>query len=99
MLVSSVVVLPQGQRCAVALASAFWRVFPELCLGGSGGVCLGVVGQGVVHLAVRPAAALARLPCCSFLSFSAALVGIRVSPWFGLFASFPVPGVLSQMVV
>ncbi|MQL76655.1 hypothetical protein Taro_009035, partial [Colocasia esculenta] len=36
-LVSAVVVLPQGLRCAVSLAGAFWRVFPERCLGGSGG--------------------------------------------------------------
>ncbi|MQL93366.1 hypothetical protein Taro_026005, partial [Colocasia esculenta] len=33
----SVVVLPQGLKCAVCLASTFWRVFPERCLGGSGG--------------------------------------------------------------
>ncbi|MQL91653.1 hypothetical protein Taro_024268 [Colocasia esculenta] len=26
-----------GLRCAVGLAGAFWRVFPEQCLGGSGG--------------------------------------------------------------
>ncbi|MQL92061.1 hypothetical protein Taro_024680 [Colocasia esculenta] len=30
-------VLPQGLRCAVCLAGAFWQVFPERCLGGSGG--------------------------------------------------------------
>ncbi|MQL78137.1 hypothetical protein Taro_010559 [Colocasia esculenta] len=33
----SVVVLPQGLRCAVGLVGAFWQVFPERCLGGSGG--------------------------------------------------------------
>ncbi|MQL76480.1 hypothetical protein Taro_008885, partial [Colocasia esculenta] len=38
-------------------------------------VCLGVLGQGVVRLAVRLAAALASLSRCSFLSFSAALEG------------------------
>ncbi|MQL74974.1 hypothetical protein Taro_007343 [Colocasia esculenta] len=27
----------EGLRCAVRLAGAFWRVFPERCLGGSGG--------------------------------------------------------------
>ncbi|MQM04176.1 hypothetical protein Taro_036970 [Colocasia esculenta] len=37
MLVSAVVVLPKGLRYAVVLAGAFWRVFPEWCLGGSGG--------------------------------------------------------------
>ncbi|MQM02293.1 hypothetical protein Taro_035064 [Colocasia esculenta] len=37
MFVSVVAVLPQGLRCAVGLASAFQLVFPELCLGGSGG--------------------------------------------------------------
>ncbi|MQM01602.1 hypothetical protein Taro_034360, partial [Colocasia esculenta] len=36
-LVSVVVVLPQSLRCAVGLAGVFWRVFPERCLGGSGG--------------------------------------------------------------
>ncbi|MQL95751.1 hypothetical protein Taro_028420, partial [Colocasia esculenta] len=36
-LVSTVAMLPQGPRYAVDLAIAFWRVFPELCLGGSGG--------------------------------------------------------------
>ncbi|MQM00507.1 hypothetical protein Taro_033242, partial [Colocasia esculenta] len=40
-LVSAVAMLPQGLRCAasVGLASAFLRVFPERCLGGSGGGC------------------------------------------------------------
>ncbi|MQM16836.1 hypothetical protein Taro_049795 [Colocasia esculenta] len=51
-------------------------------------VCLGVVGRGVVPLAVRLAAALASLPRCSFPSFSAALVGLCVSPWLGWFALF-----------
>ncbi|MQL89082.1 hypothetical protein Taro_021653, partial [Colocasia esculenta] len=98
----------EGLRYAIDLAGAFWWVFLEWCLGGSGGgsprtglqvlpksvlcsfrttvalplwfevcrlvglcsVCLGVVGQGVVPLTVCPAVALARLPCCSFLSFS-----------------------------
>ncbi|MQL69926.1 hypothetical protein Taro_002248 [Colocasia esculenta] len=161
-LVSAVAVLPQGMRYAVVLAGAFWRVFPERCLGGSGGgsprtgssqnrplsllvevllrsalcsfpatvvlplwfevcrlvglhsgevlprwllallvevppkaasccfgyralsgpgeecpnvlinrgICLGVLNQGVVRLAVRLAAALASLSCCSFPSFS-----------------------------
>ncbi|MQL93745.1 hypothetical protein Taro_026391 [Colocasia esculenta] len=32
-----VAVLPQSLRCAVGLAGAFWRVFPERCLGGSSG--------------------------------------------------------------
>ncbi|MQL81173.1 hypothetical protein Taro_013635 [Colocasia esculenta] len=32
----------------------------------------------VVHLVVRPVATLVSSPCCSFLSFSAALVGLRV---------------------
>ncbi|MQM10128.1 hypothetical protein Taro_043018, partial [Colocasia esculenta] len=27
----------EGLRCAIGLAGAFWRVFPELCLGGSSG--------------------------------------------------------------
>ncbi|MQM04166.1 hypothetical protein Taro_036960 [Colocasia esculenta] len=36
-LISVVAVLPQSLRCAVVLAGAFWRVFPEQCLGGSGG--------------------------------------------------------------
>ncbi|MQL69727.1 hypothetical protein Taro_002053 [Colocasia esculenta] len=36
-LVSTVSVLPQSLRCAVGLAGAFWRVFPERCLGGSSG--------------------------------------------------------------
>ncbi|MQM16563.1 hypothetical protein Taro_049521 [Colocasia esculenta] len=36
-LVSAVAVLPQSLRCAVGLAGAFWRVFIERCLGGSGG--------------------------------------------------------------
>ncbi|MQM14461.1 hypothetical protein Taro_047393, partial [Colocasia esculenta] len=40
-LISTVAMLPQGLRCAtsIGLASAFWRVFPERCLGGSGGGC------------------------------------------------------------
>ncbi|MQM05999.1 hypothetical protein Taro_038818 [Colocasia esculenta] len=33
----SVDVLPQGLRYVVVLAGAFWRVFPERCLGGSSG--------------------------------------------------------------
>ncbi|MQL74527.1 hypothetical protein Taro_006890 [Colocasia esculenta] len=33
----SVAMLPQGLRCAIRLAGLFWRVFPERCLGGSGG--------------------------------------------------------------
>ncbi|MQL92291.1 hypothetical protein Taro_024913 [Colocasia esculenta] len=33
----SVAMLPQGLRCAVRLVGVFWRVFPERCLGGSGG--------------------------------------------------------------
>ncbi|MQM02369.1 hypothetical protein Taro_035135 [Colocasia esculenta] len=33
----SIAVLPQGLRCAVYLAGAFWWVCPERCLGGSGG--------------------------------------------------------------
>ncbi|MQL97115.1 hypothetical protein Taro_029801 [Colocasia esculenta] len=37
MLVSVVTMLPQSLRCAVGLAGAFWLVFPEWCLGGSGG--------------------------------------------------------------
>ncbi|MQL81481.1 hypothetical protein Taro_013941 [Colocasia esculenta] len=36
-LVSVVVVLPQSLRCGVGLTGAFWRFFPEPCLGGSGG--------------------------------------------------------------
>ncbi|MQL69238.1 hypothetical protein Taro_001527 [Colocasia esculenta] len=36
-LISAVVLPPQSLRCAVGLAGAFWRVFPERCLGGSGG--------------------------------------------------------------
>ncbi|MQM04599.1 hypothetical protein Taro_037403 [Colocasia esculenta] len=151
-------VLPQGLRYAasVGLAGAFWRVFPERCLGGSGGgtsqdrslsllvkvlprsalcsfwatvvlplwfevchsvglrsgevlpgrllalfdgVCLGVSGQGVVRLAVHLAVPLASLSRSLFPSFSIALVGLRVSPCFGWFASFLASCVLSQMVV
>ncbi|MQL79674.1 hypothetical protein Taro_012116 [Colocasia esculenta] len=36
-LVSTVAELRQSLRCAVGLAGAFWRVFLERCLGGSGG--------------------------------------------------------------
>ncbi|MQM11442.1 hypothetical protein Taro_044349, partial [Colocasia esculenta] len=36
-LVHAIVVLPQSLRCAVGLAAAFWQVFPERCLGCSGG--------------------------------------------------------------
>ncbi|MQM19129.1 hypothetical protein Taro_052129 [Colocasia esculenta] len=46
-------------------------------------VCFGVVGQGVVPLTVCLAVVLARLSSCSFLSFSAALVGLHVSLWSG----------------
>ncbi|MQL68735.1 hypothetical protein Taro_001013, partial [Colocasia esculenta] len=35
--VSAVAVLPQSLRCVVGLARAFWQVFPEQYLGGSGG--------------------------------------------------------------
>ncbi|MQL95356.1 hypothetical protein Taro_028028 [Colocasia esculenta] len=199
-----------GLRCAVGLAGAFWRVFPERCLGGSGGgspridlrffcssaycgilfkiLCRWVVGLCIL-VKVLPKIALYRfwqrffpgvlcvyfgpplccscgskcavwlgcvlvrfsqdgswrfrgrfspkLPCVCFgcrcsLSLSrdellllpvglfvlqsawaflvktallfapkisAVLVGLRVSPWFGWFASFLVLGVLSQMVV
>ncbi|MQM10464.1 hypothetical protein Taro_043358 [Colocasia esculenta] len=67
-------------------------------------LCFGVevlprVTSCVVLLAVRLAAALARLPCYSFPSFSFALVGLHVSPWLRWFASFLAPCVLSQMVV
>ncbi|MQM08173.1 hypothetical protein Taro_041026 [Colocasia esculenta] len=162
----------EGLRYAasVGLAGAFWRVFPERCLGGSGRgsprtglccfcssagcsifsdgpcclvvglcilvkvlprialchswqrffpgvlrvrfgpplccpygskcavVCLGVVGQDVVPLAVCLAAALDSLFCCSFPSFSVARVGLRV-PVVRMVASFFAPCVLSQMVV
>ncbi|MQL86209.1 hypothetical protein Taro_018738, partial [Colocasia esculenta] len=46
-------------------------------------VCLGIVGQGVVPLTMCLAVVLARLSSCSFSSFSAALVGLRVSLWSG----------------
>ncbi|MQM16203.1 hypothetical protein Taro_049157 [Colocasia esculenta] len=36
-LVSADAVLPQGLWCAVGLVGVFWQVFPERCLGGSGG--------------------------------------------------------------
>ncbi|MQL73417.1 hypothetical protein Taro_005767 [Colocasia esculenta] len=36
-LVSAVAVLPESLRCAVGWAGAFWRIFPERCLGVSGG--------------------------------------------------------------
>ncbi|MQL82650.1 hypothetical protein Taro_015127 [Colocasia esculenta] len=67
----------------VGLAGAFWWVFPEQRLGGSGGVCLGVVSHGVVSLTVCLAVVLARLSSCSFLGFPAALAGLRVSPGSG----------------
>ncbi|MQL81351.1 hypothetical protein Taro_013803 [Colocasia esculenta] len=41
--------------------AAFWRGSPRTTLGAFGGVYLGVVGQGVVRLVVRLAAALASL--------------------------------------
>ncbi|MQM13434.1 hypothetical protein Taro_046359 [Colocasia esculenta] len=63
--VSAVVVLPQGLRYAVVLAGAFWRVFPEWCLGGSGGgsprtclrcfcssACCGVLSEGLCRLVI-----------------------------------------------
>ncbi|MQL97264.1 hypothetical protein Taro_029952, partial [Colocasia esculenta] len=84
----------EGLRYVVGLAGAFWQVFPERCLDGSGGgsprMALGAFGggspqscfvlfcHGVVRLAVRLAVALVSSPCCSFLSFLAALVGLRV---------------------
>ncbi|MQL99532.1 hypothetical protein Taro_032258, partial [Colocasia esculenta] len=57
--------------CAVGWA-AFWRGSPRTALGAF--VCLGVVGQGVVHLTVCLAIALAKLSRCSFPSFSIVLV-------------------------
>ncbi|MQM16261.1 hypothetical protein Taro_049216 [Colocasia esculenta] len=56
-LVSAVVVLPQSLRCAVGLAGAFWRVFPEWCLSGSGG------GSPKTYLRCFCSSA-----CCSVLS-------------------------------
>ncbi|MQL84655.1 hypothetical protein Taro_017165, partial [Colocasia esculenta] len=55
----SVVVLPQGLSVSFGWA-AFWCGSPRMALGAFGG--------GVVPLAVRLAAMLARLPCRSFLS-------------------------------
>ncbi|MQL82465.1 hypothetical protein Taro_014932 [Colocasia esculenta] len=65
------VVLVSG-CCCVALEAEVHRLV-ALC-----SVCLGIVSQGKVRLVVRLAAALVSSPCCSFLSFSAALVGLRV---------------------
>ncbi|MQL81609.1 hypothetical protein Taro_014079 [Colocasia esculenta] len=66
------VVLIFGCRCV-----SLWVEVHRLVALCSGGVfqnlCLGISGQGVVPLTVCLAAALARLPCCSFPSFSAAL--------------------------
>ncbi|MQM05788.1 hypothetical protein Taro_038602 [Colocasia esculenta] len=68
-LVSVVAVLPQSLRYAasVGLAGAFWRVFPERCLGGSGGgsprtglccfcssACCGVLSNGPCRWVVHP---------------------------------------------
>ncbi|MQL96535.1 hypothetical protein Taro_029212 [Colocasia esculenta] len=63
--VSALVVLPQGLRYAIDLAGAFWRVFPELCLDGSGGgsprtglrcfcssACCGILSDGPCCLVV-----------------------------------------------
>ncbi|MQM23651.1 hypothetical protein Taro_056718 [Colocasia esculenta] len=71
-------VLPRSALCSFR-ATVVLPLWFEVCrLVGLRSVCLGVVGQGVVHLAVRLAAALVSSPCCSFLSFSTALVGLRV---------------------
>ncbi|MQM05545.1 hypothetical protein Taro_038362, partial [Colocasia esculenta] len=64
-LISTVAVPPQGLRCAVGLDGAFWQVFPERCLGGSGGgsprtglccfyssACCGVLFEILYHLVV-----------------------------------------------
>ncbi|MQM20452.1 hypothetical protein Taro_053473 [Colocasia esculenta] len=66
-LVSAISVLPQGLRYAasVGLAGAFWRVFPERCLCGSGGgsprtdlccfcssACCSVLSDGLCSLVV-----------------------------------------------
>ncbi|MQM09224.1 hypothetical protein Taro_042090 [Colocasia esculenta] len=65
MLVSTIAVLRQSLRYAVGLAGAFWRVFLEQCLGGSGGgspktclhcfcssACCSVVSDGLCCLVV-----------------------------------------------
>ncbi|MQL72521.1 hypothetical protein Taro_004859 [Colocasia esculenta] len=127
-LISAVAVLPQSLRCAVGLAGAFWRVFPEWCLGGFGGgsprtfLCSSQECSVFVsgHRCVFPMVRSVPFGCAAFwccflgrasgccvgqlaslfiLSFSAALVGLRVSPWLGWFVSFLVPCMLSQMVV
>ncbi|MQM20699.1 hypothetical protein Taro_053724, partial [Colocasia esculenta] len=91
-------VLPRSAPCLFR-ATVVLPLWFEVCrLVGLHSVCLGIFGQGVVPLAMRLAVVLARLPWCSFPSFSIAPVGLCVSPWLGLFV-FPVPGVLSQMVV
>ncbi|MQL93654.1 hypothetical protein Taro_026301 [Colocasia esculenta] len=61
-LVSAVAVLPQSLRYAasVGLAGAFWRVFPERCLGGSGGGWL-------LALLVESAWALSVKALCAWL--------------------------------
>ncbi|MQL76864.1 hypothetical protein Taro_009264 [Colocasia esculenta] len=56
-LVYVVVMLPQNLRCAVGLAGAFWRVFSERCLGGS--------GRGSPRTCLRCFCSSA---CCSVLS-------------------------------
>ncbi|MQM13041.1 hypothetical protein Taro_045963 [Colocasia esculenta] len=81
-LISTVVVLPQSLRCAVGLAGAFWRVFLERRLGGSGGgsprtclrcfcssACCSVLSDGLCCLVVGLCIlvkALPRIALCRF---------------------------------
>ncbi|MQM00196.1 hypothetical protein Taro_032928, partial [Colocasia esculenta] len=79
-LVSAVAMLPQGLRCAtsVGLASAFWRVFPERCLGGSGGGC-----PRIGSSQDRPLSLLAEvLPRSALCLFQATVV---LPLWFEVF--------------
>ncbi|MQL71277.1 hypothetical protein Taro_003577 [Colocasia esculenta] len=113
-LVSAVSVLPQSLRCAVGLAGAFWRVFPERCHGGSGGgspraclrcfcssACCSVLSVGSSQ--DRPLLILAEvLPRSALRSFRATVV---LSMWFevcclvGLRSGEVLPGWLLALLV
>ncbi|MQL99764.1 hypothetical protein Taro_032493, partial [Colocasia esculenta] len=81
-LVSAVAVPPQGLRCAasVGLAGAFWRVFLEWCLGGSGG---GSPRTGLHSSQDRPLSLLVEvLPRSALCLFRATVV---LPLWFEVF--------------
>ncbi|MQL95749.1 hypothetical protein Taro_028418, partial [Colocasia esculenta] len=101
-LVSATVVLPQGLRYAVVLVGVFWRVFRELCLGGSSGgfpriglhIFCSSAYCGVLSEEVLPWSAL-----CSFRATIVLPLWFEVCRLVGLRSGEVLPGRLLALLV